>query len=503
MGELALTALLGASVASVTGLYATQEDRLVYAATVGQSPVAIVMGGPGTGLPALGAIVVFEMAVVGYVAVGLMSISVVIRHTRAEEEAGRTELLRSLPVGRHAGIAAALLVVTVVNAVVAVLLLVVLLAAGLPVAGSVALSASTLLFGVVMAALAGVTAQLTEHARAAGGLASAILGVFFAVRAAGDLGDGGASWASPMGWALAVRPFAGERWTVLLLLVVAAVALVGVSAVLIDRRDVGAGLVAARAGRARASWLLAGPTGLALRLHRAAGLGWAAGLVLLGIGYGSVGQTVQDLVADNEALAAIIATSGVDVVDAFFAVAASMIALAVGGYALQVTGSLRSEEESGHLEALLATPVPRWRWCASHLLVAVVGSTKLLALAGLAMGLTHAAATREPDQVARLLGATLVHAPAVWVLVGVATALFGLVPRAAAAAWAALAVSVAAVLLGTTLRLPGWALDVVPFTHVPAAPSETITAAPLLVLTAVAAALTAAGVAAFARRDAG
>lgn len=500
---LALTGLLGASVTSVSGLYPGEAERRVYAATVGESPVAIVMGGPGLGLPALGAIVVFEVAVTAYVAVGLMSVLAVVRHTRAEEEAGRTELLRSAPVGRHAGLVAALVLATAMDVAVGLLLLLVLVASGLPVAGSVALAASTVLFGVVMAAVAGVVAQVSEHARAASGAAAGLLGLFFAVRAAGDLGDGALSWASPMGWVLAVRPYAGERWWVLLLPVALAVVLVVVALALVDRRDVGAGLVPARAGRARASWALSGPFGLATRLHRAAGLGWAVGLLLLGIAYGSVGETVQDLVADNEALAAIVAGSGVDLVDAFFAVAASMVALAVGGFALQVTLRLRGEEESGRLEAVLATAVPRWRWVASHLVVAVVGSTKLLLVAGLGMGLAHAAATGDPDQVGRLLAATLVHAPAVWVLVGVATALFGLVPRAAAAAWAVLAGSVAAVLLGTTLQLPGWALDLVPFTHVPAVPSEPASALPLVALTAVAAALVGVGVTAFARRDVG
>jgi ABC-2 type transport system permease protein len=500
---LAVTGLLGASVASVSSLYPGEAERQVYAATVGESPVAIVMGGPGAGLPALGAIVVFEMAVTGFVVVGLMSLLTVVRHTRGEEEAGRTELLRSAPVGRYAGPVAALVLVAAMNALVGLLLLVVLVAAGLPVGGSLALSGATVLFGVVMAAVAAVAAQLSEHARAAGGAAAALLGLFFAVRAAGDLGDGTLSWASPMGWALGVRPFAGERWWALLLPAVLAAALVVLALALVDRRDVGAGLVPARPGRARASWALSGTLGLATRLHRTAGLGWAAGLLLLGIAYGSVGETVQDLVADNEALAAFIAASGVDLVDAFFAVAASMIALAVGGFAVQVTLGLRTEEEEGRLEAVLATAVPRWRWVASHLVVAVVGSLKLLVVAGLGMGATHAAATGDPDQVLRLLGATLVHAPAVWVLVGVATALFGLVPRAAAAAWAVLAASVAAVLLGTTLQLPGWALDLVPFTHVPAVPSQDAAVLPLVVLTAVAAALVGVGVAAFARRDVG
>lgn len=70
--------------------------------------------------------------------------------------------------------------------------------------------------------------------------------------------------------------------------------------------------------------------------------------------------------ADNEALAAIIAGSGVDLVDAFFAVAAGMSALAVGGFAVQVTLALRSEEDEGRLEAVLATGVGARPWCRSR-----------------------------------------------------------------------------------------------------------------------------------------
>lgn len=38
-----------------------------------------------------------------------------------------------------------------------------------------------------------------------------------------------------------------------------------------------------------------------------------------------------------------------------------------------------------------------------------------------------------------MLGAALAYIPALWLFVGLATALFGLIPRVAATAWAALA----------------------------------------------------------------
>jgi ABC-2 type transport system permease protein len=55
--------------------------------------------------------------------------------------------------------------------------------------------------------------------------------------------------------------------------------------------------------------------------------------------------------------------------------------------------------------------------------------------------------------------------------------------------------------LGPLLDLPRWVLDLSPFEHVPQLPGGDLSAAPLIWLCAVAAALTALGVQAFRRRD--
>ncbi len=497
----AVVALLMSSVASVSSLYTTPAERRTYAAAVGDNPVAVMMGGPGAGLPSLGAIVVFEIAVLGYVTVGLMSALLVVRHTRAEEEAGRTELLRAGVVGRHAGLVAALAVVAGASLAVGALMLAGIVALGLPVVGAMALAASFVAFGLVMAGVAAVAAQATEHPRGASGLALAALGLFFVLRAVGDVADSGLSWASPMGWALALRPFAEERWGALVLPLALAAAFVAAALALVDRRDVGAGLLPARPGRSTASRWLSGPLGLAVRQHRASFAGWATGLFLLGLAYGSVGDSVEQLVSDNPDLAAFFAASGTDLVDSFFAVAASFMALIGAGFALQVATRMRGEETAGRLEPLLGTAVPRWRWAASHLLVAVVGTTIVLGLAGLGLGLAHAVLTDDPAQVGRLTAAVLVYAPAVWTLVGVVAALFGLLPRAVGAAWAVLAGCAFVVLLGETLRLPDWAMDLSPFQHTPQVPAEAWAAGPLLALVAVAGALVAAGLVGLRRRD--
>ena len=56
------------------------------------------------------------------------------------------------------------------------------------------------------------------------------------------------------------------------------------------------------------------------------------------------------------------------------------------------------------------------------------------------------------------------------VLGGFAVALFGLLPRFAGLAWAALVVALLLGQLGELLQLPQWLMDVSPYTHVPQVP---------------------------------
>jgi ABC-2 type transport system permease protein len=151
---------------------------------------------------------------------------------------------------------------------------------------------------------------------------------------------------------------------------------------------------------------------------------------------------------------------------------------------------------------VLAGAVGRTAWAASHLTFAIAGPVALLVLAGLGMGLVHGANTGHMGQaLSQLLGSALVQLPAVWVLAGVAAALFGLVPRLATLAWAVLAAFLLLTELGAFLGLNTWAVDVSPYSHVPKLPGGTVTAVPLLWLTVVAVVLLATGLAALRRRD--
>jgi ABC-2 type transport system permease protein len=494
-------------VASVNGLFRTAADRQQYADTSAHNAGFVALYGLLHG-SSVGELVAWRAGFVPVV-LGLVSILVVVRHTRTEEDTGRRELVGATAVGRHAGLAAALVVAFLADLAVGVLLALGMVGQHLPAAGSVAFGVEFAASGWVFAAVAAVAAQLASGARAARGMAIVVLGAAEVLRLVGDVSGmnngplGWLSWLSPIGWAHRIRPFAGEQWWLAGLVLAVTAALVLVAGVLAARRDVGAGLLPARPGPASATGL-GSPLALAWRLHRGLLAGWLAGFAVLGVALGAVAKSVGDLVRDNQDLADIFARVGgaAGVVDSYLAGMMSLFGLIAAGYAIQATLRLRDEETSGRAEPVLSTAAGRLRWAASHLLFALLGPAGALAVGGLGMGLTHGLNSGEGGrQVPRVLAGALVQLPAVWVLTALAVALFGLLPRLAAAGWGALAICLLFGLVGAALRLNHWILDISPFTHLPHLPGGGLVAAPLVTLTALAAVLAGAGLAGLRRRD--
>lgn len=497
----ALVALPVLGVVSMDSLYPTPADLQVYADTAGSSPAAIALNGPGHGLDQLGGVVVFEIGGYLAIAMALLNVFTVGRNTRAEEEIGRLELFRSAVVGRHAALAATLLVVATVNVAVGAAVAVGMGLLGVAWSGAILFGVSLTAIGLTFAAITAVAAQLAEYVRGTYAIAGAALGFSYVIRAAGDVGDGTLSWLSPVGWAQATRAFDDERWWPLALIGVFVVLAVGTAVVLESRRDLGGGLVPQRPGPAVASRTLRHQLGLVWRLHRGSIAGWSVGVLIAGAAFGMVGNETEDMLADSPELIDLMGGAGRDLTDVFFQMTALIVALAVTGYTVSSALRARAEEQAGRVEPLLAGALGRSRWNAAQLVVPALGAAALLTIAGVAAGVAHAATTGEADQVARILGATVSFLPAVWLIGGLAVALFGVAPRLSLLAWGVLAASAVASLLGEAFQLPNWARNLSPFEHVPDLPGGDVSWGALTALTALAIGLTAAGVVGFRRRD--
>ncbi|MBZ5707897.1 ABC transporter permease [Nannocystis pusilla] len=439
-------------------------------------------------------------------AAALGAIFLVIRHTRADEDAGRRELIGAGAVGRQAPLAAALAVVVGVDLIIGVGLATLLIGlCNFAVEGSVALALVVAASGALFAGVAAVAAQIGASASAARRLALLALAVAWALRMIGHAGpvDGALArlvWLTPIGWAGEVRPYAGEQWWIVTLFAAAVAGLMALAFALSARRDLGAGLLPTASGAATAPASLGGVIGLAWRLQRGLLVGVAVMLGLLGAAFGWVAASFTGLLSSSPALAAWLAPlREASLGDAFLALMIYvLVAFLVSGHAIAAALRSRAEEEAGHLAWILATPASRLRWWSSHALFALGGPVVLALVIGVAVGLTDALATGRPDRLAHGVGAALVHVPATWVLASLAMLLFGRTPRpAAAAAWCLLGLFAMQVSLWEAGVIGRPWLNPLAYTHPMLAPN------PLhpLALALVAAGLLAAGGLAFRARD--
>jgi len=140
---------------SVDRLYPTQADLDAAAAPLYGNTAVIAMLGPTFAIDTLGGQIVFQLGAFGFATMGLMGMFLVGRHTRADEDDGRTELLRATVVGRNAPVTAALLVATAAVAVTGVLITLVMLSVALPVEGSAVYGAAMAAFGISVSSPSG------------------------------------------------------------------------------------------------------------------------------------------------------------------------------------------------------------------------------------------------------------------------------------------------------------------------------------------------------------
>jgi ABC-2 type transport system permease protein len=470
-------------------------------------PVGAVLGGPGYGFDTGLNYEAFFVGTYGLyflLAAALMNILLVSRHTRVEEQSGRAELVRAGVVGRSAPLTATLIVALAADLVLAMLLSVATATFGYAPGDAALFGAGVGAAGLVFAAVGAVTAQITEYSRAASGLAGIVLGIAYLTRAAGDsLTEHGSllSWFSPLAWSQQTRPFVDGRWWPLLLSIGLAAVTTAAAFALAGRRDLGAGLRAARRGPAGAAAWLRSPSTLALRLQRAGLLGWTAALAVLGLTYGALVGPMSDTFADLSGQFAEILGATDDVLDGYLSFMALYDAIIVSAFVILALHKVRGEETSGRAEPVLATTTARVRWLGTHLLVVCAGAAAMLLVTGLAFGIGAAASTGDVGQVAAMTAAHAVRIPELLVFAAVGVLLYGIAPRALPLVWLVFAYAVLLALFGTLLNLPQWAHDLSPLDHIGRVPVEDAGIVSVLTLCTVAAVTTAAGFAAFRRRD--
>ena len=477
------------------------------------NPALIAMVGPYFGEAyTFGVMFSQNMLLFTAIGAGVMSIFLVIRNTRKDEDYGRTEVIRSLPVGRLSNLLATINVVVIINVLLTLITGFGLFALGInemPLCASLIYGASLGIIGIFFGAVAALFSQASATSRGAMGYSFMFLGVLYLVRAAGDVGENILAYISPLGLVLRAAPFAyNNLWP---LLVIAGLSVVGtlIAFYFNSIRDLGAGLTAAKPGRREASVFLQSPFGLAMRLLKGTLIGWGLTIFILGASYGSIFGDIETLLDDNEMMQQMFLGEAtieelqmsVGLEEQFLTTIVSMFIIMLTVPILIILLKIYSEEKKGRLENIYAKKVSRSKMLKSYLLIALGSSIDFVLLFTFGLWLAAFAVMAEPLSLVTVLLSGLLYLPAVWFMIGLTLFLIGVAPKLIKLVWAYLGASLFIVYLGGALQLPEWLASLTPFGHISQYPVESVAVLPLVILTLAAIGMCVIGFSAYNKRD--
>jgi len=509
-------AMVAGSAPALASAYPDYQARLEYVISSVPSIVGRFFQGTIQGV-SLGSILIAETFLSAVVIVAVMSIFIVSRHTRYNEEIGAGELIGSMEVGRNAPLSAALIVAVVANLIVAVVIF--LFLARVPAlsrTGSIFFVSSLAMSGIFFSGLTAVTVQLSDYRRGANALAIGALVTFFMIRAVGDsLGKvslGGlrvtaswVSWLSPLGWASQTLPYYANRLLPLVLLFIGFLLTTLMGFFILSKRDVGSSIFPSKPGPARAKSSLTSAGGLARRLQRNSFYGWLAGFVLTGLMVGVMVTDFRNLFEQNAVWKQLLGNSGAtenftaSVLGVMFPRMAAMLA----GYVVSALIKMYDEEGYGRIEFLITTALSKTKWFFSHVTTIVIGITMSLAAMGLAGGLGYLArASVKEVSLLNVVLSSLANVPAMMLFMAIILIVFAIRGRFVKTfAWSFYAYVVLIDSLVRIFKWPDWLSKLSPFSHTPAVPSSNVDIWPLIFMTIIAIVLFFLAADLFRRRD--
>lgn len=488
-------------------MYPTAEARAVMAETM-NNPAVVMLCGPVYSADDYHAGAILANNTLLFIAafIAVMNIFLIARHTRQDEETGRMEVIRSLPVGKLANIAAAILLALGANAVLILVIGLGITACGVDsmgFLGAMNYAAAMGFVGIFFAFVTAVCCQLSANNKTAAGLTLAITGASYLLRGIGDTGGIKAlTLTSPFGLAHLTETFAGNYWWPIMVMLGASIVLGVIALRLAAVRDLGAGLLPAKPGRKTASALLGSSLGLSLRLLRSSILIWV-GVILVFAGiFGSLFGDFETLVTSNEMIAAYFANTDFTITEEFMTLLIALFAITGVFPSLSYLMKLRNEEKTGHTELVLSQSVGKHSLFAGYYILAVINAVLLSIIGAAALWAAASAVIEDAPAFSTILSASLYYVPAVWLIVGASGVLIGLFPKAAGAALGYLGYCFISMITVMMFGFPDWLGWLSPFSFVPQIPVEAAHPAVAVVLIGISIALSFAGFIGYKNRDA-
>lgn len=494
--------------ASYQNIY-NDEVSMQAASVTMDNPAMVAMLGPGYETEdyfyTIGTMFANEMLLFTAIAVAIMSILLVGRTTRADEEDGRIEMIRALAVGRLSYASAAMIVIVSTN-----ILLVILIGVGLTSLGIKGINLeSSFLYGSILgvtgllfAAITAVFAQLTETSRGTTMFSFIVLIVAYLVRAIGDVSSDWLSWLTPLGWTVRTGVFVENQWWPVIISLIISIIIGIVAFYLQSIRDLGSGFIAARKGKAHASSFLQSPFGLTVRLQRTNIIAWAIGLLALSSSFGAVLDDLEAYYGDIEFIQAFIeAEAGYTMTEQFISLLITILTLISVIPAVTVILKLKGEETKNLTENYYSRAVSRSHVLGSYYILAVIASVLMQSMIALGLWSVSEVMMDEPLLFSTTFATAYVYMPAILVVIGLVVVLLGIVPKFTGFIWIYVVYCFVVVYLGDLLEFPKWMNSLSVFEYIPKIPVDNVSFIEMIVITMIAIIITVIGFIGYNKRD--
>lgn len=489
-------------------IYPDEESRMAAFMTM-NNPAMKAMLGPGYELEdflqGVGPLFANEMLLFSAIAVAIMSILLVGQTTRGDEEEGRYEMIHALSVGRLAHSSAVLIVNVATN-----LLLALSIGFGIALLGIESMDIeSNLLYGaalgatgLIFASFTAVFAQLTESARTVTIYSIMTLMIAYLVRAIGDVSNETLSWFSPLGWTVKTGVFVENNWWPVILLCTFALFLGILAFYLHSLRDIGAGFIAPRKGKAYASKFLQTTLGFNIWLQKMNIIAWAIGLIALSGSFGAILGDLEVYFADIEIMEAYIdVESNYSLTEQFVALVMAIMTL-IGVIPVVMTIlKLKGEENRNLTENIYSRAVSRVRVLGSYVILAVIVSIIMQTMIALGLWSGSEAVMEEPLSFQTTFLSAYVYLPAIWVMTGLAISLLGVIPKLTSLIWFYFVYCFVVLYFSGLLDFPEWMNDLSIFEHIPQIPIDEMNVIVIIVLMMIAISFTVVGFVGYRKRD--
>ncbi|WP_017416575.1 ABC transporter permease [Clostridium tunisiense] len=475
-----------------------------------QNPAMISMVGPTPIDKAadytLGAMYANEMLLFCGLFAMIMAALHVVSHTRKEEDHGLTELVRSFQVGRQANSLAVMMEIVIINILLALSIGVVMTsfgAATISTEGSFLFGASIGIAGILGASIALVMAQVMPTSSGATGSSLGIVGLLYIVRAGTDVSNVNLSMLNPMGWTYLTYPFTKNNWYPLIYGIVFCILVVVMAFALEGGRDMGAGYLPEREGRATAKKSLLSIPGLFIKLNKGVIISWSVAFVIMGAAYGSIYGDMQTFIEGNEIVSKMFMLAGVSLEESFTGTIMMVMIGLVSILPIAIVNKLFSEESRLHLSQLYSTKVTRTQLYCTSVIIAIIAGVVGILLASVGLGGTAISAMGDSSvmNIGDFIAAGYNFLPSVLFFVGLAALALGFAPKLGKLVYVYLGYSFALNYFGGILDLPDWFSKTAVQSWIPHMPVDKFDGATFATITVISIILIVLGYIGYVKRD--